>query len=76
VLTINRDGERFCCEVVFEPDLTNARITPRQSCLGYLGGTLQELALKQEPHKPVLIDGLDEAVEASVPPANKKGGES
>ncbi len=67
-LTINRDGERFCCEVGFEPIVTNARMNaPGNLAWAIWDGHYRELALKQEPHKALsFIDGLDEAVEASV----------
>lgn len=67
-LTINREGERFCCEVGFEPIVTNARMNaPGNLAWAVWDRNYKELALKQEPHKALaFIDGLDAAVEASV----------
>jgi hypothetical protein len=71
-LTINRDGDRFCCEVGFEPIVTNARMNPPGNLAWAvwdrpLSGALPEAGAAQGP---VLYSGLDEAVEASVASAN------
>jgi fumarate reductase flavoprotein subunit len=67
-LTVNRDGERFCCEVGFEPIVTNARLNaPGNVAWAVWDRNYKELSLKQEPHKALsFIDSLDNAVETSV----------
>ena len=67
-LTVNRDGMRYCCEVGFEPIVTNARMnTPGSVAWAIWDANFVEHAKRQEPVKSAaFIDGLPEAVEAAV----------
>ncbi len=67
-LTVNRDGMRYCCEVGFEPIVTNARMaTPGNVSWAIWDSNYKEHAQRQEPIKSQsFIDGLEEAVEAAV----------
>jgi hypothetical protein len=67
-VTINREGERFCCEVGFEPIVTNARMNaPGNLAWAVWDRNYKELALSRNRIRPLaFIDGLDAAVEASV----------
>lgn len=67
-LTVNRDGMRYCCEVGFEPIVTNARMnTPGSVAWAIWDAHFVEHAKRQEPIKSAsFIDGLPEAIEAAV----------
>jgi fumarate reductase flavoprotein subunit len=67
-LTVNRDGMRYCCEVGFEPIVTNARMnTPGSVAWAIWDAHFVEHAQRQEPIKSAsFIDGLPEAIEAAV----------
>lgn len=67
-LSVNRDGMRYCCEVGYEPIVTNARMnTPGSVAWAIWDSHHKEHAQRQEPIKSAsFIDGLEEAVEAAV----------
>lgn len=67
-LTVNRDGMRYCCEVGYEPIVTNARMnTPGNISWAIWDSHYPEHAQKQEPIKSqAFMDGLEEKVEAAV----------
>jgi succinate dehydrogenase/fumarate reductase flavoprotein subunit len=67
-LTVNREGERFCCEVGYEPIVTNARMNaPGNVAWAVWDRNYKALALKQEPNKfSSSVDNLDTAVEDAV----------
>lgn len=67
-LTVNRDGMRYCCEVGFEPIVTNARMnTPGSVAWAVWDSHFVEHAQKQEPIKSAsFIDGLEDKVEQAV----------
>ena len=67
-LTVNRDGERFCCEVGYEPIVTNARMNaPGNVAWAVWDRNYKALAVKQEPNKVAsFIEGIEEKVEAAV----------
>lgn len=67
-MTVNRDGRRFCCEVAYEPIVTNARMAaPGNVAFAIWDSDYREHILKQEPVKAIqFIDGIEEAVENEV----------
>ena len=67
-LTVNSDGERYCCEVGFEPIVTNARVmTPGNVAYAIMDSHYKEHAIRQEPIKSAaFVDGLEDAVEKAV----------
>lgn len=67
-LTVNRDGHRFCCEMGWEPIVTNARLNaPGNVAYAVFDADYRRHMLKQEPVKVLkMLDGLDEAVEKEV----------
>ena len=67
-LTVNRDGMRYCCEVGFEPIVTNARMnTPGSVAWAIWDSHFVEHAQKQEPIKSAsFIDDLEEKIEQAV----------
>jgi fumarate reductase flavoprotein subunit len=51
-LTVNREGKRFCCEVAWEPMVTNARMNaPGNKAFAIFDSHYPEHARKQEPAK-------------------------
>mgnify|MGYP000915459078 CR=1 FL=1 len=51
-LTVNREGKRFCCEVAWEPLVTNARMNaPGNKAFAIFDSRYPEHAKKQEPSK-------------------------
>lgn len=67
-LTVNRDGMRYCCEVGFEPIVTNARMnTPGNVAWALWDSHFVEHAQRQEPVKSAsFIEGLEDKVEQAV----------
>ena len=67
-LTVDRNGQRYCCEMGYEPIVTNARMnTPGNVAFAIMDADYKEHAIKQEPVKSdSFVDGLEEAVEAAV----------
>ena len=67
-LTVNRDGMRYCCEVGFEPIVTNARMnTPGNVAWAIWDSHYPEHAQRQEPVKSAsFMDGLEDKVEQAV----------
>lgn len=67
-LTVNRDGQRYCNEMGYEPIVTNARMmTPGNVSYAIMDSHYKEHALHQEPIKAqAFVDGLEEKVEAAV----------
>lgn len=67
-LTVNRDGQRYCNEMGYEPIVTNARMmTPGNISWAIMDANYKEHALHQEPTKAqAFVDGLEEAMEAAV----------
>ncbi|MGI6104837.1 MAG: FAD-dependent oxidoreductase [Raoultibacter sp.] len=67
-LTVNRDGMRYCCEVGYEPIVTNARMnTPGSVSWAIWDSHYKEHAQKQEPIKSAaFLDDLDAKVEEAV----------
>jgi hypothetical protein len=65
---VTREGERFCCEVGYEPIVTNARMNaPGNVAWAVWDRNYKALALKQEPNKfSSSVDNLDTAVEDAV----------
>lgn len=64
-LAVNRDGERFCAEVPFEPYVTNARMNqPGNVAWNIYDGNFKERVMKQEPNTgEALLAGIDEVIE-------------
>ena len=67
-LTVNREGRRFCCEMGFEPIVTNARLNaPGNVAWAVFDSNYAKNVKKQEPHKAAwLLPGLEEKMEAAV----------
>jgi succinate dehydrogenase/fumarate reductase flavoprotein subunit len=68
-LTVNREGNRFCCEVAWEPIVTNARMNaPGNKAFAIFDSHYLEHARRQEPHKfsSLSDDELRENVEKAV----------
>lgn len=67
-LMVNRDGLRFCCEMGFEPIVTNARLNaPGNVAWALWDSRYPEMLKKQEPHKAgYMLPGLEEKVEQAV----------
>ena len=67
-LTVNREGKRFCCEMGFEPIVTNARLNaPGNLAWAVWDSRYTEHLRRQEPHKAAfLAQGLEEKMEAAV----------
>lgn len=67
-LTVNRDGMRYCCEVGYEPIVTNARMnTPGSVSWAIWDSNYKEHAQKQEPIKSAsFMEGIDEAMAEAV----------
>lgn len=64
-LAVNRDGERFCAEVPFEPYVTNARMNqPGNVAWNIYDGKFKERVMQQEPNTgEALLAGIDEKIE-------------
>lgn len=67
-LMVNREGKRFCCEMGFEPIVTNARLNaPGNVAWAIWDSDYAEHIRRQEPTKAkYLLPGLREKVEAAV----------
>jgi len=67
-LMVNREGRRFCCEMGFEPIVTNARLNaPGNVAWAVFDSRYAKHVKRQEPHKAgFLLPGLEEKVEAAV----------
>lgn len=67
-LYVNNDGMRFCCEVAYEPTVTNARMNSEKNITWAIWDShYPEHVQHQEPTKSqAWMDGLEEAVEAAV----------
>lgn len=67
-LMVNRLGRRFCCEMGFEPIVTNARLNaPGNVAWAVWDSRYPEHVKRQEPGKArYLLDGLEEKVEAAA----------
>lgn len=67
-MMVNRDGQRFCCEVAYEPIVTNARMNaPGNVAYAIWDSEYKKHILKQEPQKArQFTDGLEAAVEKEV----------
>ncbi len=67
-LMVNRDGLRFCCEMGFEPIVTNARLNaPGNVAWALWDRRYGEMLKQQEPHKAgYLLPGLDARMEEAV----------
>jgi succinate dehydrogenase/fumarate reductase flavoprotein subunit len=67
-LSVNRDGMRYCCEVGWEPIVTNARMnTPGSVSWAIFDSHYAEHAQRQEPIKSqAFLEGLAEKVETEV----------
>lgn len=67
-LSVNRDGMRFCCEVAYEPIVTNARLNaPGNVAYAIFDSNYKSHYQNQEPVKSQPnLDGLEEAVEEAV----------
>lgn len=77
-LTVNRDGQRFCCEVAYEPIITNARMNaPGNVAFAIWDSDYKKHILKQEPQKVLqFMDGLEAAVEREVAKGDYYKGET
>lgn len=66
-LAVNRNGERFCAEVPFEPYVTNARMgQPGNVAWNIYDGKFRERVAAQEPNTAeALLAGIDDAIEAT-----------
>jgi succinate dehydrogenase/fumarate reductase flavoprotein subunit len=64
-LAVNRNGERFCAEIPFEPYVTNARMNqPGNVAWNIYDGKFKERVMQQEPNTgEALLDGIDETIE-------------
>ena len=67
-LMVNREGRRFCCEMGFEPIVTNARLNaPGNLAWAVWDSRYPAHVARQEPHKAAfLLPGLPEKVEAAA----------
>lgn len=67
-LYVNNDGMRFCCEVAYEPTVTNARMNSVKDVTWAVWDShYPEHVQRQEPVKSqAWMDGLEESVEAAV----------
>lgn len=67
-LYVNNDGMRFCCEVAYEPTVTNARMNSAKDVTWAIWDAhYPEHVQRQEPKKSqAWMDGLEESVEAAV----------
>ena len=67
-LMVNQFGKRFCCEMGWEPLVTNARLNaPGNVAWAVWDSRYREHLLRQEPIKArFLLDGLEEKVERDV----------
>lgn len=67
-LMVDREGKRFCCEVGYEPIVTNARLNaPGNVAWAVFDSRYAKHVKKQEPQKSAyLLPGLEEKVEAAV----------
>ena len=67
-LYVNCDGMRFCCEMAYEPTVTNARMNSKNNITWAIWDShFPEHVQKQEPVKSqAWMDGLEEAVEGCV----------
>ncbi|BAK45240.1 FAD-dependent oxidoreductase [Eggerthella sp. YY7918] len=67
-LYVNNDGMRFCCEVAYEPTVTNARMNSVKDITWAIWDAhYPEHVQRQEPVKSqAWMDGLEEAVETAV----------
>lgn len=64
-LAVNRNGERFCAEVPFEPYVTNARMNqPGNVAWNIYDGKFKERVMAQEPNTgEALLEGIDDVIE-------------
>ena len=67
-LYVNNDGMRFCCEVAYEPTVTNARMNSVKDVTWAIWDShYPEHVQRQEPVKSqAWMDGLEDSVEAAV----------
>ena len=67
-LMVNREGRRFCCEMGFEPIVTNARLNaPGNVAWAIWDSRYAAHVARQEPHKAeFILPGLPEKVEAAA----------
>lgn len=67
-LYVNNDGMRFCCEVAYEPTVTNARMNSVKDVTWAIWDShYPEHVQRQEPVKSQSwMEGLEESVEAAV----------
>lgn len=67
-LYVNCDGMRFCCEMAYEPTVTNARMNAKNNITWAIWDSRYvEHVQKQEPHKSLAwIDTLEADVEGAV----------
>jgi succinate dehydrogenase/fumarate reductase flavoprotein subunit len=67
-LYVNNDGMRFCCEVAYEPTVTNARMNSVKNITWAIWDShYPEHVQRQEPIKSQnYIDGLEDSVQAAV----------
>jgi succinate dehydrogenase/fumarate reductase flavoprotein subunit len=67
-LYVNADGMRFCCEIAYEPLVTNARMNAKNDITWAVWDSRYvERVQKQEPHKSLAwLDTLEKDVEAAV----------
>ena len=66
-LAVNRNGERFCAEVPFEPYVTNARMAqPGNVAWNIYDGKFKERVATQEPNTAeALLAGIDDTIEST-----------
>ena len=66
-LAVNRDGERFCAEVPFEPYVTNARMNqPGNVAWNIYDGKFKDRVMQQEPNTgEAILAGIDEKMETA-----------
>ena len=66
-LAVNRNGERFCAEVPFEPYVTNARMAqPGNIAWSIYDGKFKERVTAQEPNTAeALLAGIDDTIEST-----------
>lgn len=66
-LAVNRNGERFCAEMPFEPYITNARMNqPGNIAWNVYDGRFKERVMLQEPNTgEALLTGIDDTIEAT-----------
>ncbi|MBR2520652.1 MAG: FAD-dependent oxidoreductase [Oscillospiraceae bacterium] len=66
-LMVSKLGRRFCCEMSWEPIITNARLNaPGNEAWAVWDSRYREHVLRQEPRRAALLVGIEEKMESAV----------